>query len=204
MQETSFTGGARIGWINASWPFAKLNVSREKIVLTTLGKYEFSPDQVVSFEPHGLIPVIASGIRINHNRPDYPGTIIFWYPGLRNTVLSSFAQCGFQASGKAQARPQGMPMRWSVIIAMILIWNVLFFLDLPPQLSPGSAEPGPFQILALVSACAFATAAKLSTRLQNLIMGEGRYFGEVKSFFVLMQLLTGALAVGFGLMYFLR
>ncbi|MFZ6770384.1 hypothetical protein ACO0LM_25290 [Undibacterium sp. Di26W] len=204
MQDMSFTGGASVGWINASWPFAKLNISRQKIVLTTFGKYEFSPDQVVSFEPYGMIPVFMSGIRINHNRLDYPGAIIFWYLGRRDKVLGSFAQCGFQPSGKVCARPQGMPMRWSVLIAMILIWNVLFFLDLPPQLFPHGAEPGPVQIFALVSACAFSTAAKLSTRLQKLIMREGRYFGEVKPVFGLMQLLTGALALAFGLMYLLR
>ncbi|MFZ6718574.1 hypothetical protein [Undibacterium sp. Ji49W] len=204
MQDKSFTGGSRIGWVNASWPFAKLNISRQKVVLTTFGKYEFSSDQVVSFEPYGVIPVIASGIRINHNRPDYPDTIIFWCLGRRDTVLNSFAQCGFQACGKASARSQGMPMRWSVLIAMLLIWNVLFFLDLPSQLSHLRAEPGPFQILALVSACAFASSAKLSPGVQKMIMREGRHFGEVKSFFGLMQSLTGTLALGFGLAYFLR
>ena len=29
----SSTGGARVGWVNATWPFAKLNVSQNKIDL---------------------------------------------------------------------------------------------------------------------------------------------------------------------------
>ena len=41
MNEISRTGGARIGFISASWPLASLKVTRYGIVLnaTLLGKY---------------------------------------------------------------------------------------------------------------------------------------------------------------------
>ena len=88
MSETSYRGGARIGWVNASWPFARLTVSADKLALASLGTYEFSPLQVVSVEPYGSIPLLSSGIRIIHNRADYPEKIIFWCMGNRSRVLA--------------------------------------------------------------------------------------------------------------------
>jgi hypothetical protein len=44
----SQTGGARIGFFNASWPFAKLSATSEGIRLTCLGReFEFSQEDVV-------------------------------------------------------------------------------------------------------------------------------------------------------------
>ncbi len=39
----SITGGARVGWINATWPLAKLTVNKHTIELkaTLIGKYSF-------------------------------------------------------------------------------------------------------------------------------------------------------------------
>jgi hypothetical protein len=66
--ETSFRGGARIGWLNASWPFAKLTSSRKALALSCLGSFEFSPAQVVAIEPYRWF--LSHGVRIHHNRPD--------------------------------------------------------------------------------------------------------------------------------------
>jgi len=35
-----------------------------------MGAYDFTPRQVVALERYGSIPVLASGIRLNHNRLD--------------------------------------------------------------------------------------------------------------------------------------
>ena len=110
MGETSFRGGARIGWVNASWPFAKLIISADRIALVTLGSYEFSPSQVVSVEPYGSIPFLSSGIRINHNRADYPEKIIFWCMGNRSRVLAEFRKCGFSSQGHPAKRAAGFPL----------------------------------------------------------------------------------------------
>ena len=74
----SSTGGAGIGLVNASWPFAWLTVTRDRLELnaTLIGKYTFAPGQVISLDKyHGR------GIRITHNVLTYPRHIVFWCLG---------------------------------------------------------------------------------------------------------------------------
>jgi hypothetical protein len=56
-------GGARIGWINASWPLAELSVTPRSLVIRVwpLGTYTFTPEQIVRVEPYGSIPVSIAG-----------------------------------------------------------------------------------------------------------------------------------------------
>jgi hypothetical protein len=79
--EQKWLGGARIGLMNATWPFARLKVTREQLVLKVvfLGTYVFRPEQVTKVEPYGLIPFAGKGIRIHHQVMGYPEKIIFWY-----------------------------------------------------------------------------------------------------------------------------
>ena len=74
-------GGARIDLVNATWPFAQLQVTSERLVLQVkfLGTYTFTPDQVIRVAPFGLIPFFGKGIRIFHRVPGYPDKIVFWY-----------------------------------------------------------------------------------------------------------------------------
>ena len=67
MSEVAFRGGSRIGWVNASWPFAKLTSNAGRLTLSSLGTYEFTPGQVVSLERQGAVPFLYNGLRINHN-----------------------------------------------------------------------------------------------------------------------------------------
>ena len=124
MAEVSFTGGARIGWVNASYPFAKLSCSRERLMLASLGTYEFTPDQVVSFGTYGSIPLLANGLRINHNRLDYPEKVVFWCAGSRDKVLREVGRMGFAPRGQPITRPKGFAFKWTVVIAFVVIWNL--------------------------------------------------------------------------------
>ncbi|MGA2134245.1 MAG: hypothetical protein ABSH50_18275 [Bryobacteraceae bacterium] len=52
MNEVRVMGGARLGWLNATHPFARLVVSAARLRLHgLLGSYEFMPGEIVALEP---------------------------------------------------------------------------------------------------------------------------------------------------------
>jgi hypothetical protein len=79
--EQTWRGGARIGLMNATWPFAQLKLTSEQLVLQVvfLGTYVFRPHQVSRVEPYGFIPLVRKGVRIHHQVGGYPEKIVFWY-----------------------------------------------------------------------------------------------------------------------------
>jgi hypothetical protein len=201
--EILFRGGSRIGWVNASWPLARLSLSTDRLTISGMGNVEFTPSQVVSFERYGSIPLLASGIRINHNRLDCPEAVVFWCMGSREAVFSAIAHSGFHPSGLAISRVGGFPVRWSVVIAFVVMWNALFLLDNPF----GSVQPhtlGPFSLIALLLAFGFVTAIQKSAWLQQVVMRSGHQVGEIKSFLLLLQVVSGFLSLGFGASLLLR
>jgi hypothetical protein len=200
MSEVSFTGGSMVGWVNASWPLARLTASPQILKLSTLGKYEFSPQQVVSFEPYGSIPVLARGIRIVHNRPDYPRSIVFWCMASRDKVLKRMDEAGFRPAGEAlfPPRPGGLPIRLSVIISFIVLWNALFFLDDPWHRPP---TPGPFSMLAIFLAFVFCLGVHRSSSLQAVVLTKGHSVGEIKSLLILIQVVAAFLLVIFSILW---
>lgn len=204
VDEVSFRGGSRVGWVNASFPLARLTCNRERLTLSSLGTCEFTPEQVVSFGKYGSIPFLANGLSIEHNRLDYPARMVFWCMGSRERVLDEIRHVGFVPTGVAVERPRGMPFRWSLVIALLLVWNLPFLLN------PGNfvraqrlPMPGPGFVLELAIVFALATAIKLSTRVQRLALAPGHSVGEVRGLLNLLQLVSGTLAVGFGLVWFL-
>ncbi len=200
MDEVSFRGGSRVGWVNTSFPLVKLTCNRERLTLGDLGRHEFTPDQVVSFGTYGSIPFLANGLAIEHNRLDYPPRMVFWCMGSRDRVLEEIRRVGFVPAGAAIERPRGMPFRWSFVIATGLLWNLLILGDLHGFLlgAGGPLPAGPGTVLALLSALLLATGIKSSTRLQRLAMAPGHTLGEVRGTLTLLQLVSGPMALAFG------
>ncbi|GAA0769374.1 hypothetical protein LRH25_02790 [Ideonella azotifigens] len=197
----SFRGGAKIGWVNASWPFGKLSVEARQLTLTCLGSYTFKPEDVVTIEPHGSIPVLARGIRIGHNRMDYPETMIFWCLGSREKVLDGIRRNGFEPQGETAKRPPGFAVKWRVLVAAVVLWNVLFLSGPSPfEFKPPQPGPSAGALLALLLAFAAATATRSSPWVQQVVLRDGHQVGEIKHFLVLLQLITGFLSLVFGLL----
>jgi hypothetical protein len=198
MSNQTFRGGAKVGWVGASWPFGSLTVAQDRLTLKSLNAYSFAPSEVVALESYSSIPLLANGIRIRHNRADYPETMVFLCLGSRKSVLDSIARTGFLPKGIAAARAAGLPIRWSAIILFIVVWNVLFFMDESVGSAPTNL-PGPLGVLAFFLAFALSTAARFLPAAQHLVLTEGHQFGEVKEFFALMQIVTGGLFAGFAI-----
>ena len=74
------------------------------------------------------------GIRIIHINPACPDGVIFYSFVGRDRLLQEIERVGFVPSASAADLPErrGMPWRWAFLIACLVVWNVLFFLDGSP------------------------------------------------------------------------
>jgi len=196
--QISHTGGARIGWVNATWPFAALTATRDSLTLnaTLVGRYSFTPDQVVSIERHTVIPVLGWGIRINHNVPKYPKKTVFWCFGSPNMLISRIEEVGFipQASADSVLSDRGMPVRWEAVAAIIILWNLLFFLDigLPPDTD---AKPGLFSLIAITLLFLGSVSMWRVKWLQRCVLKPGRSPSEIKAWFYLLAVVSGLFSI---------
>ena len=193
-------GGARIGWINASWPFATLKVSKDKLDLnvTIVGDYSFTPHQVVDIEPYGIIPILGKGIRIHHNISDYPKKIIFWCFGNPEKIIDRIKGTGFLPIASSASMPigKGMPVRWEVLAGAIILWNMLFVLDFITSVG-SNYKPGwlSFVAVLLVFICTIGTLR--SPYFQNIVLKPDRYVNEIKPVLRLFALISGIMSLAF-------
>jgi len=137
VNEIKETGGARIGMARASWPFATLIVNRDTLRLNAgmIGDLIFSPSDIISLEPYNVL--VSQGIRINHNVSNYNKDVVFLTSGI-NTLIEEIRQTGFLDNKeavpinrdiKALQSSGGFPFKWPPVIAIIVIWNLLFIAD---------------------------------------------------------------------------
>jgi hypothetical protein len=197
------TGGARIGWTNATWPLAQLSATADKLTISVrlLGTYSFTPAQVSAVERYVIIPVIGWGIRIRHCSADCPQRVIFWCLGSPDTILRGIQDSGFLpiASRSTSLQRSGMAMRWSAVIIAVAVWNALFFLGIgrsggvPPQ-------PGPLILAPLVFAFALSVGTLTSPKIQRIILKPDRNVGEIRPFLRLLAFISGILMVIFSIL----
>ena len=202
MEVIDVRGGARIGWVNATWPLAKLVASATQLRLTSvIDSYDFLPSDVVSLERYGSIPFFSSGVRIAHARSDYPSKIIFWYLGNPETLIEQIRRVGFSptAPASSETKWRGLPVRWTALLVFILAWTGLFRLD---AVLPHSSvnRLGPLTLLPLFLAFWVCWATKTSGRLQQLILRDGHSINEIRAFLSLIQIVSGILLVIFAVL----
>ena len=92
----TFLGGARIGMFNASWPFARLTLSEEMLLLKVLWvTYALKKEEVSRLEPfNGLF---SSGVKIVHSTARLNPHAVFWSFD-SGEVLTAARKLGFQTS----------------------------------------------------------------------------------------------------------
>lgn len=207
----SVHGGARIGWVNYTWPLAFLSVDISSLTIVTtffglfeMGRYSFRPDQVIGIERFGWLPLIGEGIRVHHRVADYPEKIVFWCRP--SAVLRGIASTGFptvldRAASVSAVPPRGFPLRIWPLVIVILLWNMLLSYELfsQPMLA---AFPGPCTIAALILVFVTSLAVSFSPSVQAIFLRPGRSIGEVRPMFLLVATITGIMAVVFTVVFF--
>src|ERR1700727_2630419 len=96
MDEINEVGGARVGIGHASWPFARLIVTKNKLELdvSILGSFIFKPSDVVSIEVYSGFS-LSSGIKINHKVDAYNRNIVFIPWSGAGGLIARISQTGF-------------------------------------------------------------------------------------------------------------
>ncbi|MFA6033372.1 MAG: hypothetical protein WC889_10775 [Myxococcota bacterium] len=197
------TGGAKIGWVNASWPFATLTATREKLDLnaSVIGRYTFSPAQITSIESYSIFPVLGTGIRIKHNVASYPGRIEFACFGNPDALITSIRETGFAPCGSPNPMlaNRGIAVRWQAVVITVLLWNILLLADMYLHLERGTkAKPGVFSFLAVLFLFTGSVALPRSQRLQRFVLKPGRSPSEIRAWLFLIDAVSAIMLVFMG------
>ena len=156
---------------------------------TLLGTYEFLPNDVVSLERYGSIPLMR-GVRIVHARSDYPSKIVFWCLDPED-LIERIRNAGFssRAPVTSESQRRGIPVRWTTIVLFLLVWNALFLLA---NTVVRTVAPIPILLAFLLS-----WGIRVSPRVQKMVLKEGRSVTEIKAPLLLIQIISGLLLVVF-------
>lgn len=204
MTEVKQTGGARIGMANATWPFATLTVNKNKLQLnaTILGNLVFKPGDIISVVPYSSF--MSSGLKINHKVPNYKNNIIFWTFNSPSDLIKKIEQTGFLTNTNPIAidleesitRSQsqgGFPLRITATIAIVVIWNLLFLIDIKDFFEKNK-DASPLGIGAqLALGFILLTCFLLLTfePARRLILKDGRNISDIKKFVYLVIFVSG-------------
>lgn len=189
------TGGARVGWFKASWPFATLTARPGILTIAALfaGTYEFTPDQVANLEISGGW---RPGLRIHHNRADVPERLIFYSFGSSQKVLQKILEAGFlpAAAASIPLPPRGVPFRWTTLIAVMVLWNTLGLLSMGWH---HSLEPGPLTMIPLGLVAVFSWGLLYIPSWRKVILRPGRHFEEIRAMVCFVAIFATAMAIFF-------
>jgi hypothetical protein len=199
----SWTGGARVGWLNSSYPLATLRIEKDQLCLNVLlsSSYTFSPAQVSSLQK--FRGIISSGIQIHHCVQDYPSKIIFWCMGNPDNILQKIAASGFTPEADCPIAPQrtGFPLKWSAILFIVIAWNLLLFLGNSHLDGQRTHEIDGWTVLTLLILLLLSHCVIRSEKLQSLLLKHGRTFGEVRHWWGFSRFLLAFMTIIFFLVW---
>ena len=198
MDKLEITGGARIGIANASWPFATLNVDKNKLELNAsiIRNLLFQPKDIISIEPYVIIPLLGQGIKIYHRIPNYNAKVIFWTFKNPSDLINQIRQTGFleNINGNVseddaliiiqQQKAGGFPVKIPVAIGAVVLWNVLFLSD-AVRFTVSDKKGIPLGIGAATALSILILTSILSLTSKSfskLILKEGKSIDDIKRF----------------------
>lgn len=195
MKKYELTGGARIGKMNATYPFAKLKVSHNclEINVAIFGKFVFSPEDVISIKSYRMLPIIGEGLRITHRNPKYNEKVVFWTLKNAEIVLKEVKKTGFLNNLTAiseadkvilsQQEKIGFAIKKSIIRIGIIIFVLGILIDIIRTanfLSQDIVLYGMGTAIGFLFVSAFF--ARFSKSFQRLIFKDGYNRNEVTTF----------------------
>ncbi len=211
-EKFTLTGGVRIGMANASYPFADLYVDKGilKINASIVGNLVFQPKDIISIEPYTAIPIIGNGIKINHRIENYDSKVIFWTFKNPSFVIDKIERTGFLQNIDSEIsiddlevlkrqNEGGFPIKKSVAIFFIVVWNLLFLSDILPFFYKG--EEGLPIGIGMNSAVGLAFLSSIlvivSEPFRKIILKENRNFEDIKKFAYFIAFITGVMFISF-------
>jgi len=212
MEKVEITGGARIGTENATWPFATLCVSKDKLELNVsfIGNFTFQPKDIISIEPYMMIPFFGQGIKINHSIAGYDNKVIFWTSKDPLKIINQIRQAGFLENMNRQIPDRdtsiiqqqqltgGFPIKKSVVIGAIVLWNVLFIADLIHFFaSDKKGLPlGNGAAIAATMLFVISILSLISTDFRRLILKKGKSIEDINKLLYFLILISGFMLTG--------
>jgi len=196
-EKLRFWGGARIGWVCMNWPFSVLTVTKDSLKVSNL---TFKPDEIISLKPRITIPILGWGIRIIHNRTDYPTTVAFGSLRSPKSILRQIDEIGFHpcAPASTSLAGRGIPFRWQTNAILGALWTLFFVLDWAFNKNHDfTHEPGRFSFLGLLMLFLISANLWWSKPLQFLILKPGRSVTEIGSFLLLLAVISGGMLIAF-------
>lgn len=192
-------GGARIGWLRFSWPFATLTITQSmlKLSVALIGDYAFTCEQVIAIEPNTFIPMISGGIRIRHNVSDLPRMIMFYWNGNPDDLINTIRSAGFLpiARSESVSVDRDVPFRLSTIAVSLLIWGSVYLFG--AGYVSVTIPSVWIALLAFVLLFVVTTATLRNHFVQGMVLKKGRSINEIIAWLRFLRLLSVIMSVVF-------
>lgn len=201
-----FTGGAKIGIANATYPFATLKVYENTLELNAslIGNLVFKTADIISIEAYRSLPLIGKGIKIKHKVKTYDQEVIFWTLTNPESILNKIKESGFLENNNnektdktkeimAKQNQGSFPLKTSVGITFVGLWNLLLIFDLvnvirnpTNKVMLGMGTRGALSLIFISSLLAL-----IFNSFRQLILKEGRQLEDIKKFAIFIMLISG-------------
>lgn len=211
MEKLKITGGAKIGALNASWPLAKLYVSKDVLQLQAgvIGQLTFSPQDIVAIEPHVTIPLVGQGLRIYHNIESYAQNIVFWTFKSPQKVIAQIRDTGFMDEKRGRLSDEqlalmhsqasgGFPIKMTAAAVIIIFWNTLIITDVLRYVSGGAVgRPlGYGAVMALAMLFGLSLLTLLNKNFSRLILKKENTVDDIRVFLYSIMVISGLILLG--------
>jgi hypothetical protein len=208
-----FTGGARLGFANCTWPLATLTITSERLDINAslIGSYSFNKEDIDSIEPYNNIPFIGQGIKIKHHVPNYKQKVIFWTFRDPHNIIAKIRSTGFldhqsDRSNNHEINNQiinkqqqgGFPVKIPFLVSILVIWNLLFFADIKNYFGNElSNKPlGNGALIALGFLFVVSLLTIISKDFRKIVLKEGRELKEINRFLYFIMVICTVMFIG--------